>query len=112
MNKTYTYKAFISYSHKDKAFASWLQKGIENYAIPRALREKYPHLPKSLKRSVFRDEEELAGANALTPVLENTLKTSENLIVICSTDAVKSLWVEKEILFLKRCIQIVRLFLL
>ena len=101
MNKTYTYKAFISYSHKDKAFALWLQRGIENYTIPRALREKYPHLPRDLKRSVFRDEEELSGANALTPVLENALKASENLIVICSADAVKSSWVEQEILFFK-----------
>ena len=101
MNETYAYKAFISYSHKDKAFASWLQRGIENYTIPRALKEKYPYLPTDLKRSVFRDEEELAGASALTPVLENALKTSEKLIVICSVDAVMSSWVEKEIVFFK-----------
>jgi tetratricopeptide (TPR) repeat protein len=99
MNKPYKYKAFISYSHKDKAFASWLQRGIENYKIPRALRQKYPHLPKDLKRTVFRDEEELAGANALTPVLEDALRTSQNFIVVCSAHAVKSTWVDKEIAY-------------
>ncbi len=37
--KTYKYKAFISYSHKDIKFARWLQKSIENYKIPKSLRE-------------------------------------------------------------------------
>jgi len=57
--ETYKYQAFISYSHRDKAFAKWLHKRIENYKIPKSLREKYPNLPKDLKRSLFRDEEEL-----------------------------------------------------
>lgn len=101
MKMSYKYRAFISYSHKDKAFAVWLQKGIENYTIPISLRNKYPHLPKDLKRSVFRDDEELSSASALSAVLEEALDTSACLIVICSVDAVASKWVEKEIVYFK-----------
>jgi len=101
MNTSYKYRAFISYSHKDKAFAVWLQKGIENYTIPTSLRDKYPHLPKDLKRSVFRDDEELSSASDLSAVLEQALEASACLIVVCSADAVASKWVEKEIAYFK-----------
>ena len=97
----YKYKAFISYSHADMAFGRWLQKKIENYKIPKSLREKYPNLPKDLKRSIFRDEEELAiGAN-LPEKLTNALNQSEFLIVIASPNAVASEWVNKEIAYFK-----------
>ena len=99
MQRPYKYRAFISYSHKDKAYASWLQHSIENYKIPHALLEKYPHLPKDLKRTIFRDEEELAGANALTTVLQDALQNSESLIVICSAHAKSSSWVDEEICY-------------
>jgi hypothetical protein len=75
MNKKY--QAFISYSHADIKFARWLQKKIENYKIPNALREKYPHLPKDLKRSIFRDEEELPTSSALPDNLTGALEDSE-----------------------------------
>ena len=91
------YKAFISYSHADIAFARWLQKSIENYKIPKKLREKYPHLPKDLKRSIFRDEEELPTSSALPINLTKALEESEFLIVIASPYAVNSKWVNKEI---------------
>ncbi len=97
----YKYKAFISYSHADIAFGRWLQKKIENYKIPKSLREKYPNLPKDLKRSVFRDEEDLAiGAN-LPDKLTKALNQSEFLIVITSPNAVASEWVNKEIAYFK-----------
>jgi tetratricopeptide (TPR) repeat protein len=101
MQIPYKYKAFISYSHQDKAFAIWLQKGIENYVIPKTLQEKYPHLPKDLKRSVFRDDDELSSTSVLSTALENALDESERLIVVCSPHAVASLWVEKEIAYFK-----------
>ena len=101
MNKSYKYRAFISYSHQDKAFAKWLQKGIENYTIPKKLREKYPHLPQDLKRTVFRDDEELSSASVLSETLRNALEDSERLIVICSDHAVNSKWVEEEIVYFK-----------
>ena len=97
MKKNYKYKAFICYSHKNKKFAEWLHKSIENYKIPKSLREKYPNLPKDLKRFIFRDEEELPVDSALTTNLKDALDNSEFLIVICSPDATKSSYVEDEI---------------
>ncbi len=102
MDKPYKYKAFISYAHKDKAFAQWLQRGIENYKIPKSLRAKYPNLPKNLKRSIFRDEEELAAASDLSETLKIALENSEKLIVVCSQNAVDSKWVEQEIVYFKK----------
>jgi len=95
------YKAFISYSHQDKVFAQWLQKGIENYTIPKKLREKYPHLPHDLKRSIFRDDEELSSSLVLSTSLQDALDDSACLIVLCSPHSVVSQWVEKEIGYFK-----------
>ena len=98
---TYKYKAFISYSHRDKKFARWLHKKIENYKIPKSLREKYPNLPKDLKRSIFIDDEELPTASALPDNLSHALESSELLIVVCSPSASASYWVDKEIAYFK-----------
>jgi hypothetical protein len=58
MPKTYKYKAFISYSHKDKEFADWLHEQLEKYKIPKDLIAKNPNLSKKFY-PIFRDEEEL-----------------------------------------------------
>ena len=96
------YKAFISYSHADIKFGRWLQRKIENYKIPKKLREKYPHLPKDLKRSIFRDEEELPSSSALPDNLTHALESSEFLIVIASPYSCSSKWVTKEISYFKQ----------
>ena len=101
MRDEYKYRAFISYSHKDKTFAKWLHRKIENYKIPSSLREKYPHLPKDLKRSVFRDEEELPISSVLTNNILYALDNAELLIVVCSPFAAASKWVNKEIAYFK-----------
>ncbi len=102
METTYKYKAFISYSHQDQKFAKWLHKKIENYKIPKSLREKYPNLPKDLKRTIFLDDEELPTASALPDNLSHALESSELLIVICSPSATQSYWVDKEIVYFKQ----------
>ena len=102
MKNNYKYKAFISYSHKDKRFAKWLHKKIENYTIPKSLRIKYPHLPQNLKRSIFRDEDELPTGSELTHNLTDALENSELLIVVCSRTSSKSYWVDKEISYFKQ----------
>jgi len=102
LESTYKYKAFISYSHQDQKFAKWLHKKIENYKIPKSLREKYPNLPKDLKRSIFLDEEELPTASALPDNLSHALESSELLIVVCSPHATQSQWVDKEIAYFKQ----------
>ena len=97
----YKYRAFISYSHKDRAWANWLHKKLETYRFPRQLSNGGTDLPRNFK-PIFRDREELSAGHDLAVKIESALRSSENLIVICSPDAAKSYWVNQEILFFKR----------
>ena len=101
--QTTRYRAFISYSHRDSKVARWLHRAIETHAIPRGLvgrKTRYGPVPRRLS-PVFRDEEELAGAAELGPNLQAALADSAALIVICSTAAAKSKWVDHEIRYFK-----------
>ena len=94
------YCAFISYRHKplDMAVAQKLHRMIEGYRIPRSV-------PGGRKRLglVFRDKEELPVSGDLNQDICTALDHSENLIVVCSPDAVESRWVQNEIdYFLQR----------
>ncbi|MDT3322223.1 TIR domain-containing protein [Shewanella sp. SP1S2-4] len=100
----YKYKAFISYSHRDKLWGDWLHKSLEKYSIPKALRGKPNRdgkVPDKLF-PIFRDREELPTATDLGAVISNAIESSAYLIVICSPNSAKSLWVEQEILAFKR----------
>ena len=92
------YFAFISYSHKDKDAAKKLQNFIQGYKIPAKLEDR-PDLPKRIGR-VFRDEDELAG-DELTPQIEEALRNSRYLIVVCSPNSAKSKYVNEEIEYFK-----------
>jgi len=94
------YKAFISYSHDDEAFGSWLHKELEKYKIPKKLREDYPHLPKSLY-PIFRDRYELKAGDDLGVEIPKALENSDALIVVCSTKSADSKWLNKEIVDFK-----------
>lgn len=98
------YAAFISYSHRDDKIARWLHGAIENYRVPKGIvgtAGEYGIVPRRLGR-VFRDEEELSGASELGPKLENAVRGSAALVVICSVAAAKSKWVDHEIRFFKQ----------
>ena len=92
------YFAFISYSHKDKDAAKKLQNFIQGYKIPAKLEDR-PDLPKRIGR-VFRDEDELAG-DELTPQIEEALRQSRYLIVVCSPNSANSKYVNEEIEYFK-----------
>mgnify|MGYP001294347604 CR=1 FL=1 len=93
------YVAFISYSHRDSVWAAWIQKAIEHYRLPGAL-AKEAGLDRRLGK-VFRDREELSTGQNLGDHLLDALDNSDNLIVICSPNAVSSQWVGKEIEYFK-----------
>ena len=95
--KEYKYKAFISYSHADEQFASWLHKKLESYKIPKDLLEKNPNLFKKLY-PIFRDREELPTSASLSSNIDDALQNSAYLIVICSPNSAKSYWVNQEII--------------
>lgn len=93
------YRAFLSYSHTDEHWASWLHRELESYRIPRKLVGRDSPLgpiPRKLF-PVFRDREELPTAQALSSEIERALSNSDSLIVICSPAAVRSPWVNEEI---------------
>lgn len=98
------YRAFLSYSHKDKSWADWLHKVLEGYRVPKQLvgtAGRDGPIPAKLF-PVFRDREELPSASDLNSQISDALRESEYLIVICSPHAAKSHWVNEEILSYKR----------
>jgi MTH538 TIR-like domain (DUF1863) len=101
MAELYRFAAFISYSSKDASFAKRLHRALEAYGIPATL-GKFDLLGGGGKPNrvypVFRDRDELS-AGRLAENIEAALKASGALIVICSTAAAASPWVNKEIEF-------------
>ncbi|MBS0432528.1 MAG: toll/interleukin-1 receptor domain-containing protein, partial [Proteobacteria bacterium] len=82
----FIYRAFISYSHRDKAWADWLHKALETYRVPSRLVGKettHGTIPRRL-HPVFRDRDELPSAHDLNGKVNEALRNSANLIVICS----------------------------
>ena len=90
------YDAFISYRHAelDLYIAKKLHKALETFKVPKAVAKKTGK--KNIKR-VFRDQEELPIGSDLSDNIENALRESEYLLVICSPRTPQSYWVQKEI---------------
>ena len=100
----FTYRAFISYSHRDKAWADWLHRSLETYRVPSRLvgtKTANGEIPRRLN-PIFRDREELASATDLGREVNEALAQSENLIVLCSPASAVSRWVNEEVLAYKR----------
>jgi WD40 repeat protein len=97
------YWAFVSYSHRDKAAADWLHRALETQPVPKPLVGRPTRLGVITPRltPVFRDREELAASPDLGVRIEEALRQSRYLIVICSPQAAASPWVNKEIAFFK-----------
>lgn len=89
------YFAFISYKHEDEEWAVWFHHELENYHLPVTLNGR-ADLPTEF-RPVFRDIDELKAGN-LPEQIYDALATSTFLVVICSPNAAKSEWVNKEIM--------------
>jgi len=100
----FTYRAFISYSHRDKAWADWLYKALETWRVPSRLvgtKTAHGEIPRRLN-PVFRDREELSSSPELGTRINAALAQSENLIVLCSPASAASRWVNEEVLAYKR----------
>ena len=93
------YRAFISYSHQDKAIATWLHTNLERYRLPEKLVGKSTPLGDVPKRltPIFRDQDELPASGNLGTELQDALSRSLFLIVICSPASAQSKWVDEEI---------------
>ena len=85
-------KAFISYSHRDRAWSAWLQRALERYRIPKRLvgtPGAFGPIPARLA-PVLRDREDPSSAADLSTEVKASLEASESLVVICSPAAAKS----------------------
>ena len=95
MDAQRNFKAFISYRHcpLDMVVAEETQELIERYRIPKEYRKD----GKKGLGLVFRDVSELPLCSNLSDDIYEALDHSEFLIVICTPETPKSLWVQQEI---------------
>ncbi|BCT92280.1 hypothetical protein LYSHEL_13040 [Lysobacter helvus] len=93
------YRAFLSYSHNDAAWARWLLRKLEGYRVPARLvgtPGRDGPIPARLG-AMFRDRDELPSAGDLTGTIREALAESASLVVICSPAAARSQWVDAEV---------------
>ena len=101
--ETFRYKAFISYSHRDKDWGAWLQRSLERYRVPRRLvgtQGEFGAIPRRLT-PVFRDREDLSSSSDLSAKVKECLANSEAMVVICSPASAQSLWVNEEVRYFR-----------
>jgi tetratricopeptide (TPR) repeat protein len=95
----FRFRAFLSYSHRDKAWAAWLHRALEHFRIDKDLIGRPTAagpVPGSLK-PIFRDRDDFAAGHSLTEQTLAALAASQFLVVICSPRAAQSKYVNEEI---------------
>lgn len=97
MEQEFKYFAFISYNSKDTEWGKRVQKKLEHYRMPATLCKERGWERKPINPVFFAPTDIQPGG--LTEELQERLKASRNLIVICSPNSAKSEWVGKEIEF-------------
>ena len=100
---TWRYRAFISYSHEDTAWAHWLHRALEHYVVPLQVRADIHGISLYNGRitPIFLDQAELAAAGDLNVEVRAALDQSQVLIVIASPAAERSPKVAEEIIYFK-----------
>ena len=99
----YKYRAFISYSHADTAWAKWLHRALENFTTDKDLvgRETAAGTIPTTLRPIFRDRDDFTAGHTLSEQTLAALDASHALIVICSPASAKSHYVTEEIRLFK-----------
>lgn len=93
----FKYFAFISYNSKDTEWGKRVQKKLEHYRMPATLCSQHGWERKPISPIFFAPTDIQPGG--LTEELQDRLRASRNLIVICSPNSAKSEWVGREIEF-------------
>src|SRR5262245_65345603 len=97
------YRAFLSYSHADTKWAKWLHARLEGFRIDKDLIGRATAtgtIPTSL-RPIFRDRDEFTAGHTLSEQTINALDASAALVVVCSTAAAKSPYVNEAVRLLR-----------
>lgn len=97
MEQEYKYFAFISYSSHDYKWGKRIQNKLEHYRIPTTLCSKRGWKRQPMRPVFFAPTDIQPGG--LSEELQERLKTSRNLIVVCSPHSAQSKWVGMEIAF-------------
>ncbi|HYJ83895.1 MAG TPA: toll/interleukin-1 receptor domain-containing protein [Allosphingosinicella sp.] len=100
MSSDRPFRAFVSYCHRDRAFAARLQRRLEAYRLPRRLADQVAPLPGQAPGRigpVFRDRADLSAATDLSSAVREAIAVSSALVVVASPDAARSQWVDREI---------------
>lgn len=95
----YEYAAFISYNSADRDIARRLQRALESYSIPKALRGQPTGFGVIGERvgKVCRDRTDFKTGESLNAALIEALDKSGALVVLCSPDSARSRWVNAEV---------------
>jgi WD40 repeat protein len=94
------YRAFISYSQKDKVWGARLHRWLENYRVPIDLQGN--DNPRRRLGRFFRDDDEMPATADIATRLMHSLDQSESLIVICSRHSARSKWVAAEVQYFRK----------
>ena len=95
--KQYKYFAFISYNRRDTEWGKRLQRKLEHYRMPSTLCSERGWERKPINPLFFAPTDIQPGG--LTAELQERLRASRHLIVICSPHSAHSKWVGEEISF-------------
>ena len=93
MEQQFDYDVFLSYRHKnlDSIITQKTFHFVESYRLPASVRRKGY---KDIHRA-FRDTEELPVSRILTDTIDNALRSTHSLLLVCSTDTPSSEWVDR-----------------
>lgn len=97
MEQEYKYFAFISYSSHDYKWGKRIQDKLEHYRMPTTLCSKHGWKRQPMRPVFFAPTDIQPGG--LSEELQERLKASRNLIVVCSPHSAQSEWVGKEIAY-------------
>ena len=95
MDTKYKYYAFISYNSRDTEWGKRLQRKLEHYRMPAALCSEHGWTRTPINPVFFAPSDIQPGG--ITEEIQQRLRDSRNLIVICSPNSAKSEWVGREI---------------
>lgn len=91
------YVAFLSYSRADEEFAAKLQKQLEQYVLPQAVRFDARIEKRKPLAPIFRDKADLIQSGSLPERIRTAIAASKYLIVVCSPSSRRSEWVNREV---------------
>lgn len=97
MEQQYKYFAFISYNSHDLKWGKCLQKKLEHYRMPATLCSERGWKRTPIQPVFFAPTDIQPGG--LSQELQERLKASRHLVVICSPHSAKSEWVGREMAF-------------